>query len=49
MFRNLCLQLDQLDDDTREMLQMLHDTCTEQSGVDEGMYLFYANSQINTL
>jgi hypothetical protein len=32
----LPLQLAELDADTREMLQMLHDTCVQETGVDEG-------------
>ena len=31
----LFLQLAELDADTREMLQMLHDSCVEETGVDE--------------
>ncbi|XP_023722060.1 B1 protein-like [Cryptotermes secundus] len=30
-------RLAELDADTREMLQMLHNTCVEQTGVDEGL------------
>ena len=32
----LPLQLAELDADTREMLQMLRDTCVQETGVDEG-------------
>jgi hypothetical protein len=35
---SLYLQLAELDAETKEMLQMLHNTCVEQTGVDEGKY-----------
>jgi hypothetical protein len=35
---SLSLQLAELDADTREMLQMLRDTCVQETGVDEGMW-----------
>jgi hypothetical protein len=34
---SVCLQLAELDAETREMVQMLHNTCVEQTGVDESM------------
>ena len=34
----LPLQLAELDADTREMLQMLRDTCVQETGVDEGTW-----------
>lgn len=32
----MCLQFDSLDDDQKAMLKMLHDTCIDESGADEG-------------
>jgi hypothetical protein len=34
------LQLDKLDEDTKAMMKMLHDTCVEQTGVQESKYQF---------
>jgi len=34
----VCLQFDNLNDDQKEMLKMLHDTCVGESSVDEGKF-----------
>jgi hypothetical protein len=37
----LPFQLDKLDDDTKAMLNMLHETCVSQTGVQESKYMLH--------